>query len=234
MEERVGGIEQQDIDFSPQHPVGQILHPLKRGRHSERRGVPEVQKGSAFRQRRRRGDWRQWPSPSPGGPRSGAPRPEPGVSWIRSAFGPAFGCVGRLTPGLLFELVEGDSCRPATPPCPFPHSAPRPSITARRRPRATSELPRRGNGNPEVRVGRGHGEPRARRRQSRFFPPLLELMKGGELAGVLDVGQPGLQKIGPEGDQEIGLVDPVGRDGVRPRRPAGWPCAGLRRRKAHR
>jgi hypothetical protein len=70
-----------------------------------------------------------------------------------------------------------------------------------------------GNGHPPVRVGRGHGVAGTGINKV-IFPLFPGSPESGELAGVLDVGQPGLQEVGAEGKQEVGPVDPVRGDAV--------------------
>ncbi len=49
-------------------------------------------------------------------------------------------------------------------------------------------------------------------RDEKILGPFARGMKRGKLAGILDVGKPGLQEIRPEGDKEISPVHLITRD----------------------
>ena len=61
-----------------------------------------------------------------------------------------------------------------------------------------------------VRIGGGHGKA-GTDVDEQVLPILLRLTKDGELTGKLDIGKPGLEEIGAEGNEKIGLVDAIVR-----------------------
>ena len=93
---------------------------------------------------------------------------------------------------------------------PAPFSSVLPSAQVVEQAEGYVALAAEGHRYPVVRIGRGHRKP-GTDMDEQILLILLWLVKGSELPGKLDVGDPGLKEIRAEGNQKIGLIDTIAR-----------------------